>query len=56
MVLRKSRATYFQLKRLNPTEENALAPQHPIQLVFTEKEKTFDPKIVYGDAPNQTKS
>lgn len=25
------------------------------QLVFTEKEKAFDPKEVYGDAPNPTK-
>ncbi len=27
----------------------------PLQLVFTESEKTFDPKEVYGDAPNPTK-
>jgi phosphoribosyl-AMP cyclohydrolase len=24
-------------------------------LVYTENEKTFDPKAVYGDAPNPTK-
>jgi phosphoribosyl-AMP cyclohydrolase len=27
----------------------------PLQLIFTENEKTFDPKEVYGDAPNPTK-
>lgn len=27
----------------------------PIQLTFTETEKVFDPKKVYGDAPNPTK-
>ncbi|MEO4043467.1 phosphoribosyl-AMP cyclohydrolase [Hoeflea sp. CAU 1731] len=26
----------------------------PIELTFTESEKTFDPKQVYGDAPNPT--
>ncbi|MEM0955456.1 MAG: phosphoribosyl-AMP cyclohydrolase [Pseudomonadota bacterium] len=26
----------------------------PAHLVFTESEKTFDPKAVYGDAPNPT--
>ncbi len=26
----------------------------PIRLIFTESEKTFDPKQVYGDAPNPT--
>ncbi|WP_298725688.1 phosphoribosyl-AMP cyclohydrolase [uncultured Ferrovibrio sp.] len=26
----------------------------PVELVFEEKEKTFDPKAVYGDAPNPT--
>jgi phosphoribosyl-AMP cyclohydrolase len=25
------------------------------RLEFTEKEKVFDPKVVYGDAPNPTK-
>ena len=37
-----------------PTGKNAIASEQPIQLVFTEKEKTFDPKAVYGDAPNPT--
>ena len=37
-----------------PTGKNAIAPQQPIQLVFTETEKTFDPQTVYGDAPNPT--
>ena len=27
----------------------------PKKLEFTEKEKVFDPKVVYGDAPNPTK-
>ena len=26
----------------------------PAQLLFTETEKTFDPNVVYGDAPNPT--
>ncbi len=26
----------------------------PVELTFEEKEKTFDPKAVYGDAPNPT--
>ncbi len=38
-----------------PTGKSAVASQQPIQLVFTEKEKTFDPQTVYGDAPNPTK-
>lgn len=29
--------------------------RQPIELVFTEAEKVFDPKQVYGDAPNPTK-
>ena len=29
-------------------------PEEPARLVFTESEKTFDPKDVYGDAPNPT--
>ena len=45
-----------------PTGENAhceadprgIASEQPIKLVFTEQEKTFDPKEVYGDAPNPT--
>jgi phosphoribosyl-AMP cyclohydrolase len=27
----------------------------PLRLVFTEKQKVFDPKKVYGDAPNPTR-
>ena len=38
-----------------PTGKSAVDSQQPIQLVFTEKEKTFDPKTVYGDVPNPTK-
>lgn len=29
--------------------------QSPVQLTFQETEKVFDPKEVYGDAPNPTK-
>ena len=29
-------------------------PDGPARLVFTESRKTFDPKAVYGDAPNPT--
>jgi len=35
-----------------PTGE---APSPDLELAFTEDEKTFDPKDVYGDAPNPTK-
>jgi phosphoribosyl-AMP cyclohydrolase len=37
-----------------PTGKNAISSQQPIQLVFTEEEKTFDPLAVYGDTPNPT--
>lgn len=30
------------------------AGDQPVQLTFEETEKTFDPKAVYGDAPNPT--
>ena len=30
------------------------AGDQPVQLQFEESEKTFDPKAVYGDAPNPT--
>ena len=40
--------------RCIPTGKSAIDSQQPIQLVFTEEEKTFDPKTVYGDAPNPT--
>ena len=29
-------------------------PDEPVQLLFTETEKNFDPNAVYGDAPNPT--
>ncbi|MCA9406240.1 MAG: phosphoribosyl-AMP cyclohydrolase, partial [Candidatus Omnitrophica bacterium] len=29
--------------------------QEPVELKFEETEKVFDPKEVYGDAPNPTK-
>ncbi len=31
------------------------SPRSPIKLTYEETEKTFDPKDVYGDAPNPTK-
>ncbi|MBE9168860.1 phosphoribosyl-AMP cyclohydrolase [Pleurocapsales cyanobacterium LEGE 06147] len=37
-----------------PIGKNAISSKRPVQLTFTETEKTFDPKIVYGDAPNPT--
>ena len=37
-----------------PTGKSTIDSQEPIQLIFTETEKTFDPKTVYGDAPNPT--
>ncbi len=37
-----------------PTGKSAVSSQQPLQLTFTETEKTFDPKAVYGDAPNPT--
>ena len=40
--------------RCIPTGKSAIDSQEPIQLTFTETEKTFDPKTVYGDAPNPT--
>ena len=36
------------------TGKDAIPPQQPIQLIFTETEKKFDSKTVYGDAPNPT--
>ena len=35
-----------------PTGE--LPAESPVALTFTEREKAFDPKEVYGDAPNPT--
>ena len=37
-----------------PTGKSTIDSQEPIQLIFTETEKTFDPKTVYGNAPNPT--
>ena len=39
-----------------PVGEEALSqPENePVRLIFTESEKVFDPKEVYGDAPNPT--
>ncbi len=34
--------------------ELGVAPGGPARLVFTESRKSFDPKAVYGDAPNPT--
>ena len=32
-----------------------VAAEQPVKLKFTEAEKSFDPKAVYGDAPNPTR-
>lgn len=38
-----------------PTEQTAVEPPHgPLTLEFTDTEKVFDPKEVYGDASNPT--
>ena len=38
-----------------PTGPSAIpADGSPVPLRFTESQKTFDPKVVYGDAPNPT--
>jgi phosphoribosyl-AMP cyclohydrolase len=37
-----------------PIGQNAISSNLTVQLSFTENEKTFDPKAVYGDAPNPT--
>lgn len=36
-------------------EAASLAGDKPVEMAFTEHEKAFDPKAVYGDAPNPTK-
>lgn len=41
--------------RAVPTGTSPQATETPIALSFTETEKVFDPKEVYGDAPNPTK-
>ncbi len=35
--------------------EMGLAIQAPVALTFVEREKVFDPREIYGDAPNPTK-
>ncbi len=43
--------------RLIPVGEEAKKKglDHPLEMEFTIQDKTFDPKEVYGDAPNPTK-
>ena len=41
--------------RAVPTGTSPEATDGPIALTFTESEKVFDPKEIYGDAPNPTK-
>ena len=44
------RSCFYRSIPIGPMENNA-APR----LTFEETEKVFDPKVVYGDAPNPTK-
>ena len=37
-----------------PVGKDIVSSEKPLRLTFTETEKTFDPKTVYGDAPNPT--
>ncbi|AFZ00711.1 phosphoribosyl-AMP cyclohydrolase [Calothrix sp. PCC 6303] len=37
-----------------PIGQKAVSSERSLNLDFTETEKTFDPKAVYGDAPNPT--
>ena len=37
-----------------PVGKDVISSENHIRLTFTETEKTFDPKTVYGDAPNPT--
>ncbi|WP_088240848.1 phosphoribosyl-AMP cyclohydrolase [Calothrix rhizosoleniae] len=37
-----------------PVGNNAVSEEKGVSLQFTEIEKTFDPQVVYGDAPNPT--
>jgi phosphoribosyl-AMP cyclohydrolase len=41
--------------RAIPTGAAATGARGPLSLKFTTTEKVFDPKVVYGDAPNPTK-
>ena len=42
------RSCFYRSVQLGPPSDG------PVQLVFTESAKTFDPAEVYGDAPNPT--
>lgn len=42
------RSCFYRRVKLNPASGQA-------SLEFTDREKVFDPKLVYGDAPNPTK-
>ncbi len=44
------RSCFYRSVPINPLDAGS-----PIELNFTESEKVFDPKTVYGDAPNPTK-
>ncbi len=44
------RSCFYRSVPINPLDAGS-----PIELDFTESEKVFDPKTVYGDAPNPTK-
>ena len=37
-----------------PLGKDVVSSEQPLKLTFTETEKTFDPRTVYGDAPNPT--
>jgi phosphoribosyl-AMP cyclohydrolase len=37
-----------------PVGKDVISSENHIRLTFTETEKNFDPKTVYGDAPNPT--
>lgn len=44
------RSCFYRSVPINPLDSGS-----PIEMNFTESEKVFDPKQVYGDAPNPTK-
>jgi phosphoribosyl-AMP cyclohydrolase len=48
------RSCFYRQIPLKPGAATA-AGQTPLPLTFTTTEKVFDPKLVYGDAPNPTK-
>ncbi|MGA1763781.1 MAG: phosphoribosyl-AMP cyclohydrolase, partial [Ilumatobacteraceae bacterium] len=43
------RSCFYRSVPIAPSDEG------PLDLEFTITEKVFDPKVVYGDAPNPTK-